>query len=80
MIRELDSLALAFSLWEQARHELRAVEEELVRARHARPPLSLEQLNTLDTRLRDLNDRTDKLLQQALRELRTYTSAGFKGV
>lgn len=80
MIRELDSLALAFSLWEQARKDARAAEDQLAQARHATPPLTVAQLDLLSGRISELRYRADSLRELALSELRACTSSGFEGV
>jgi hypothetical protein len=79
MIGELDTTALTFSLWQQSRSDLAETEQAVLQARYAQPPLSVDQLNELESGLAVLRARTDGLLEQALAALREYAKAGNTG-
>ena len=79
MIRDLDELAVTFSLWEQARKELAEMEVQLacvVAQRHAH---TQSDLHALQERLTCMRTRTDELLAQAIDALRSYAARGNTG-
>lgn len=68
MIREMDGISLAFSLWEQARKELAEAENRIyeLRVQNNDP----DSLNVLDAEIAVLRVKTDLLLGQAIEALR----------
>jgi hypothetical protein len=79
MIRELDDVSLTFSLWQQARQDLHAIEEELLAARR-RAMVSSQDLDELDQKMAQTKAKVESLLAQALQALRNYTARGNTGV
>lgn len=79
MIRELDDVTLTFSLWEQSRRDLQAVEERLVQLRASGRQVAGAELDALDAEHAILRVRTDRLLGQAIQALRASREAGSKG-
>jgi chromosome segregation ATPase len=79
MIRELDDVSLTFSLWQQARQDLHAIEEELLAARR-RAMVSSQDLDELDQKMAQTKAKVESLLAQALQALRTYTARGNTGI
>jgi hypothetical protein len=73
MIRELDDVSLAFSVWEQARKAVRAAEERLLQLRkRAHTAAELAQLQDELLRLRAQSDR---LLDESIAALRRHNEA-----
>lgn len=68
MIREMDGIQVAFSLWEQARRELADAENRLYELRRGSP--NAEALDVLDAEIAVLRVKTDRLLGQAIEALR----------
>jgi hypothetical protein len=68
MIREMDGISVAFSLWEQARKELAESENRLylLRKNNDDP----DALDVLDAEICLLRTKTDRLLGQAIEALR----------
>lgn len=71
MIREMDGVSLAFSLWEQARKDLAACEDRLHVLRRGRP--TMDELEVLDAEIALLRVKTDRLLGQAIDALREHS-------
>ncbi|HSI54465.1 MAG TPA: RNA polymerase subunit sigma-32 [Ramlibacter sp.] len=71
MIREMDGISVAFSLWEQSRKELADAENRLyeLRVRNTDPAA----LDVLDAEIALLRVKTDRLLGQAIEALREQT-------
>lgn len=76
MIRDLDEVTLSFSLWEQARRDLGAVEERIAQLRLAGERVTSAELDALDAEHAVLRVRTDRLLGQAIEALRSSRAAG----
>lgn len=68
MIREMDGVQVAFSLWEQSRKELAQAENRLYELRLGGP--STQELDVLDAEIAVLRVKTDRLLGQAIEALR----------
>jgi hypothetical protein len=68
MVREQDDISIAFSLWEQARQELRSAEDRLLQRRIKNDDLLA--LDVLDAEIAVLRVKTDRLLGQAIEALR----------
>lgn len=68
MVRDQDDVAIAFSLWEQARKELAEAENRLYDQRHANT--DPQALDVLDAELAVLRMRVDRLQGQAIEALR----------
>ena len=79
MIRDLDEVTLSFSLWEQSRRDLGAVEERLVQLKRTGDKVTSAELDALDAEHAVLRVRTDRLLGQAIEALRASREAGNKG-
>lgn len=75
----MDDVTLTFSLWEQSRRDLRAVEDRLVQLRLAGKKVASAELDALDAEHAVLRVRTDRLLGQAIEALRSSREAGNKG-
>jgi hypothetical protein len=70
MIRDLDDLTLTFSLWEQARAELRELEAKLNAATAAGAEPDSELVDLLEAH----REKADTLLKMAIDALRGYTA------
>ena len=68
MVRDQDDIAIAFSLWEQARRELAEAENRLYDWRRVNN--DPKALDVLDAEIAVLRVRTDRLLGQAIEALR----------
>ncbi|AEG91450.1 RNA polymerase subunit sigma-32 [Ramlibacter tataouinensis] len=68
MVRDQDDIAIAFSLWEQARKELAEAENRLYDRRKANT--DPKALDVLDAEIAVLRVRADRLLGQAIEALR----------
>jgi len=68
MVRDQDDIAIAFSLWEQARRELAQAENRLYDWRKSGS--DPKALDVLDAEIAVLRVRTDRLLGQAIEALR----------
>jgi hypothetical protein len=68
MIREMDGISVAFSLWEQSRKELAEAENRLYELRRNRH--DPEALDVLDAEIALLRVKTERLLGQAIEALR----------
>ncbi len=68
MIREMDGISLAFSLWEQARKELVEAENRIYELRVQKN--DPDSLNVLDAEIAVLRVKTDRLMGQAIEALR----------
>lgn len=79
MIRDLDEVTLSFSLWEQARRDLGAVEERIAQLKLAKTRVTSDELDALDAEHAVLRVRTDRLLGQAIEALRSSRAAGHRG-
>lgn len=79
MIRDLDEVTLSFSLWEQSRRDLAAVEERIAQLRLAGARVTSAELDALDAEYAVLRVRTDRLLGQAIEALRASRAAGHRG-
>lgn len=78
MIRDLDAVSLTFSLWEQSRKDLLALEEKLIACRR-QPSSDVAEIEQLDQELSILRVRTERLLGQAIEALREYRQRGNSG-
>lgn len=72
MIREMDGISVAFSLWEQSRRELAEAENRLYELRRKND--DAEALDVLDAEIALLRVKTDRLLGQAIEALREQTN------
>lgn len=72
MIRELDDVSLAFSMWEQARQAVRDAEEELLQIRRRRH--SAAELSAVQDEIAELRARTDRLMDEAIAALRRHNA------
>jgi uncharacterized protein YueI len=70
MIRELDGVSLAFSLWEQSRETLGSYEERLIALR--KEPHTARDLDILEAEIAVLREKTDRLLREAIKVLREH--------
>lgn len=73
MIRELDDVSLAFSIWEQARQAVRAAEEQLLQLR--KRPHTAAELAQLQADLLRLRAQADRLRDEAIAALRRHSEA-----
>lgn len=72
MIRELDDVSVAFSMWEQARQAVREAEERLLAIRKRRhAPAELE---GIQEEILHLRARTDRLMDEAIAALRRHNA------
>jgi hypothetical protein len=78
MIRDLDAVSLTFTLWEQSRKDLLALEEKLIHIRR-QPSRNVEEIEVLDQQLSIQRVRTERLLGQAIEALRDYRQRGNTG-
>ena len=78
MIRDLDAVSLTFTLWEQSRKDLLALEDKLIEIRRT-PSRNVEEVEQLDEQLSILRVRTERLLGQAIEALRDYRQRGNTG-
>jgi hypothetical protein len=69
MIRELDEVSLAFSMWEQARKELAQAEERLHALRGRAH--TTDELDILLAEIALAREKTDRTLQHAIDTLRS---------
>jgi hypothetical protein len=72
MIRELDDVSLAFSMWEQARQAVREAEEKLLQMRKRRHTTA--ELAAIQEEIVDLRARTDRLMDEAIAALRRHNA------
>lgn len=72
MIRELDDVSLAFSMWEQARQAVREAEEKLLQMRRRRH--SAADLEGIQEEILHLRARTDRLMDEAIAALRRHNA------
>ena len=72
MIRELDDVSLAFSMWEQARQAVRDAEEKLLQLRQRRH--TPQELATIQDEIVELRARTDRLMDEAIAALRRHNA------
>jgi hypothetical protein len=72
MIRELDDVSLAFSMWEQARQAVREAEERLVAIRKRRHTAA--ELEGIQEEILHLRARTDRLMDEAISALRRHNA------
>jgi hypothetical protein len=72
MIRELDDVSLAFSMWEQARQAVREAEEKLLQMRKRRHTAA--ELAAIQEEIVDLRARTDRLMDEAIAALRRHNA------
>jgi hypothetical protein len=72
MIRELDDVSLAFSMWEQARQAVREAEERLLQMRKRRH--SGAELEGIQEEILHLRARTDRLMDEAIAALRRHNA------
>jgi hypothetical protein len=72
MIRELDDVSLAFSMWEQARQAVREAEERLLLMRKRRH--SAAELEGIQEEILHLRARTDRLMDEAIAALRRHNA------
>lgn len=74
MIRDLDDVALAFSMWEQARQAARAAEEQL--ADISRRPHAATELTRIRREILELRAKADRLMDEAIAALRRHNAGG----
>ena len=72
MIRELDDVSVAFSMWEQARQAVREAEEKLLQMRRHRH--SAADLEGIQEEILHLRARTDRLMDEAIAALRRHNA------
>jgi microcystin degradation protein MlrC len=72
MIRELDDVSLAFSMWEQARQAVREAEERLLAIRKRRHTAA--ELEGIQEEILHLRARTDRLMDEAISALRRHNA------
>lgn len=72
MIRELDDVSLAFSMWEQARQAVREAEEKLLQLRGRRHTAA--ELAAVQDEIAALRARTDRLMDEAIDALRRHNA------
>lgn len=70
MIRELDGVSLAFSLWEQSRKTLRSYEDRLIDLR--KEAHTAHDLDVLEAEIAVQREKTNRLLQEAIKVLREH--------
>jgi hypothetical protein len=78
MIRDLDAVSLTFTLWEQSRKDLLALEEKLIQIRRT-PSRDVQEIEQLDQHLSVLRVKTERLLGQAIDALRDHRERGNTG-
>src|SRR4051812_12466231 len=78
MIRDLDAVSLTFTLWEQSRQDLLALEQKLIEIRRA-PSRDVQEIEQLDQQLSVLRVKTERLLRQAIDALRDHRQRGNTG-
>lgn len=76
MIRELDDVSLAFSMWEQARQAVRDAEERLLRLRKRQH--TPDELAAIQEEIVQLRARTDRLMDEAIAALRRHNATRTK--
>lgn len=76
MIRELDDVSLAFSMWEQARQAVREAEERLLRLR--KRPHTPDELAAIQDEIVQLRARTERLMDEAIAALRRHNATRAK--
>lgn len=72
MIRELDDVSLAFSMWEQARKAVREAEEKLLEIRKRRHTAA--ELAAIQEEIVQLRAKTDRLMDEAIAALRRHNA------
>jgi hypothetical protein len=72
MIRELDDVSLAFSMWEQARQAVREAEDRLLQMRKHRHTAA--ELAGVQEEILHLRARTDRLMDEAIAALRRHNA------
>lgn len=73
MIRDLDGVSLAFSMWEQARRAVKAAEEKLIELR--RRPHTAAELQAVEAEILRLRAEADRLLDEAIAALRRHNDS-----
>jgi hypothetical protein len=73
MIRELDDVSLAFSMWEQARQAVRDAEEKLLQIRNRRH--TAVELAAIQDEIAQLRAKTDRLMDEAIAALRRHNAS-----
>jgi flagellin-like hook-associated protein FlgL len=72
LIRELDDVSLAFSMWEQARKAVRDAEEKLLQIRKRRH--TAQELAAIQDEIVQLRAKTDRLMDEAIAALRRHNA------
>jgi hypothetical protein len=70
MIRELDGVSLAFSLWEQSRKTLASYEDRLIDLREQ--AYTTQDLDVLEAEIAVQREKTKRLFQEAIKVLREH--------
>ncbi|HZY19851.1 MAG TPA: RNA polymerase subunit sigma-32 [Ramlibacter sp.] len=80
MIRDLDQVSLTFSLWQQARSELQALEAKLLVLKNSGRPVEQMELDVLHGELLLAKEKSERLLVGAIEALRDSRTRGTSGL